>query len=415
MYDLRAAALEAIDDGELDAAARHLREALDHDPDDAETRAMLALVLLDLGALDEAHVHAERVAASVPESPFAHWTLGSVLLARRRARPARAAAEEALRLAPDSADAHALLARVHALDGRWTEALRLAEAGLGLDAEHVPSAGVRALALRQLGRADEAGAAFDEVAAADPLSAFSNAGKGWSLLHRGDRAEAEEHFREALRLEPGSEWAREGLLATVKARNPLYRGMLRYFLWIETRSSRERTMFVVGGLLAYHVLRRVARAEPALGPLIWPLLALYVLFLFSSWLAEPLSNLVLRFDRDGRRLLSPDERLASATIGAVLLAALGAGAAAAVTGSDGAVLLALGGAFLLLPIAGAFQCEPGWPRVVMGAYAASIAVLLVVAVVAPDPLRGALVVVALLACGLGTWLARWLAGVLPGR
>ncbi|MDB5311521.1 MAG: tetratricopeptide repeat protein [Gemmataceae bacterium] len=46
---------------------------------------------------------------------------------------------------------------------------------------------------------------------------------GWALLHARQPAEALTHFREALRLDPTNEWARDGLIEALKARYWVYR------------------------------------------------------------------------------------------------------------------------------------------------------------------------------------------------
>ena len=71
------------------------------------------------------------------------------------------------------------------------------------------------------------------VGARDPDDAFSHANQGWTLLEQGNRKKAMEHFRESLRLDPTNGWAQAGLVEAIKAGNPVYAVMLKYFLWIQ--------------------------------------------------------------------------------------------------------------------------------------------------------------------------------------
>src|SRR4030095_8604876 len=104
-------------------------------------------------------------------------------------------------------------------------------------------------------------------------------------------------FREALRLDPQLDPAREGLVRALKARNPLYGALLRYFLWMSRVPARTRWAVLVGALLIARVLG--------------PLFVLSLLFMWLPGTAEPMSNLVLRLSRYGRLALSRTETVAS--------------------------------------------------------------------------------------------------------
>ncbi len=229
------------------------------------------------------------------------------------------------------------------------------------------------------------------------------------------RCDALEQFREALRLDPTNEWARDGMLATLKARNPVYRVFLRYYIWIGTRTRRQQLLYAVAGIILFGNVRRLARAEPALAPVLWPLMALYLLFLLGTWIADPLFDLLLRFDEVGRRTLTAERRRASAWVGACLLATIVAGIVALATESSQARILAICLAFLLIPLAGTFRCEPGWPRTLMGGYTAALAAFAVAAALLPDPAGGIVFLIMLLCAALGSWLARWLETAVPSR
>ncbi len=78
-------------------------------------------------------------------------------------------------------------------------------------------------------------------------------------------------------------------------------------------------------------------------------------------------------------------------------------------------LAAFGLAFIALPLAGVFQCEPGWPRVTMAAYTATLVIMLAASTLAGDRTGGSLFGLTIVGAVLGTWLARWLSSVTPGR
>ncbi|HEX7240551.1 MAG TPA: tetratricopeptide repeat protein, partial [Longimicrobiaceae bacterium] len=414
MFEDELTIVDLLEQRRFGQAQYELRRLLREDPDDAPTWSLLALCLAELEQFDEAVRHARYAVELEPDLPYCRWALGFVLADRRRFKEALAEAEAAVAGDPEDPDHLALLARCHAGLGRWQKTLEASETGLSIDPDHPGCSNLRALALQQRGRGAEADQAFVDAASLDPDNAFARAGRGWATLQQGFKpAEALPHFYHALQLDPTSEWARTGLLAALKARNPVYRLMLRYFLWMDSLSPRTRMFVILGGIFLYGRLRRLADAEPGLAPFIYPLLALYVLFVLLSWTADPLFDFLLRFDPVGRSLVTRERRTASNWVVATLGLALVSFAVHVATGSGTAFQLALVAAFLTIPVAGTFQCERGWPRTTMAAYTAVLAVVGLLAVLLPSLAGGVLLLVTIVGAALGSWIARWLASVQP--
>lgn len=304
-------------------AEREAGQALAQNPQDPYAHALVALARLDQDRADEALEPAETAIGLAPDIPFLHRVRARVLHLLDREKEALAAVDEAIRLDPSEEDSFALRASIHLAQRDWQAALADAETGLALNPEDVACANMRALALVRLGRKDEASQTVDFALQRAPENAFSHANQGWTCLHRNDPQQAQIHFREALRLEPDLEFAREGMLEALKARNPIYRGMLAYYLWIGRQSGRMQWAFFIGTFFAARLLRGTAASSPALGRVLWPVLILFYAFIYLSWTAHPLFNLLLRFDSFGRYVLSRDERHASNWFAASLALLLG--------------------------------------------------------------------------------------------
>ncbi len=300
-------------------AEREARLALGQDPGDPNALTLLARALTDQGRAREALEPARAAVAAAPDSPYAHHIHAHVLHRIDRPREALAASETALRLEPHDDDLLAQRAAIRLSLRDWPAALADSEAALRINAANTYAQNLRATALRQLGRAAEADAVGARTLEQAPEDAFSHSTQGWTLLQRGEIARAQEHFREALRIEPDFEPARSGMLEALKARNPLYRGMLAYFLWMGRQSSRIQWAFVIGTLFGQRIARRVADENPALAPVIWPLLILFYAFIYLCWTAGVMFNLLLRLDRFGRLVLSHSERVATNWFGGSLL------------------------------------------------------------------------------------------------
>jgi tetratricopeptide (TPR) repeat protein len=374
--------------GRYDMAAGEYRLALAVDADNGLLHALLGLCLVETEQYTQATEEAQQAIRLEPDLDFGHFVLARALAGRNRLGEAEVGAREAIRLDPDDANNYALLAGIQFEQRRWQAALDAADEGLRLDPEHIGCVNLRAMALVKLGRSRDAEAVLADTLARDPENAISHANQGWTLLHRGQTGQALEHFSEALRLEPGNESARAGIVEAMKARNPIYGLLLRYFLWMARLSGGAQWAIVLGLLFGQRLLQDLARQNPALKPWVMPILVLYVVFAVMTWIASPLFNLVLRLDRFGRHALTREEVVASNWIGALLVPALVSLVAWLVTDSAAWLLAMIYFGLLMLPVSVLFAMPAGWPRQVLAIYTGALATTVPAAVVslrlAPD-------------------------------
>jgi tetratricopeptide (TPR) repeat protein len=302
-----------------DLAEKELRQAIGADPNEGLAYSYLALCLAERKAWQEATDCAQRGVGLDPARPFAYYALGTVYADRNMFKEARDAANEALNQNPQSPRYWALRARIDLAENKPKDALAAAEKGLESDPEHEACINLRAMALTKLGRRGEAAQAIDTNLARNPLNAASHANMGWTLLHEGKPRPAMDHFREALRLNPGMEWARQGILESMKARNPIYRLFLAFFLFMARLSGRARWGILLGGYGAYQLLIYVRGQRPDLAPFLTPLIVAYFMFAIGTIVSVPLFNLFLLFSRFGRYTLDTHQRWAALVFGVSLL------------------------------------------------------------------------------------------------
>ncbi|MEL6923275.1 MAG: hypothetical protein AAFO94_04440, partial [Bacteroidota bacterium] len=208
-----------------------------------------------------------------------------------------------------------LRGNVNFYEDDWQAALDDAETGLSFNAENVDLINLRAQALVQLKRKDEADATLDYALNRAPENAWSHANKGWVAIERDQYETAVTHFKESLRLDPTNAYAKEGLKQAIKAKNFLYRWVLKYFLWMNKLSSKMQWYFIIGLFVLYNIVLRVAENFPNLASYLAPLIIAYILFAFSSWIARPVSNLFLRLHPLAKHVLDDDEKLGSTIVG----------------------------------------------------------------------------------------------------
>lgn len=345
-----------------DLAVSELHQALVDDPDSVQAHTLMALCQAMSKRYDVALASARMAVGLAPDFAYAHYALSWVYDRLDRMQDAEQTINEALRLDPVNADFYGHAAALRLQKKAWQAALDMAEQGLVLDPEHTQCTNTRSIALTHLGREEEAGSTLAAALARDPDNAITHANQGWRLLQQGHRDQAMQHFQEALRLDPGMDWAKEGIVETLKARNPVYRLLLRYFFWMGKLSNRAQWGVILGAYLMFRILREVARTTPALEPFVLPVLVCYGLFALFTWIADALFNLLLRLNRYGRLALSDEQRSVSNWIGAALGLCLIPAALWGITREPVWVWAALGSLMMVIPLAGVFKARSGKAR-----------------------------------------------------
>jgi tetratricopeptide (TPR) repeat protein len=391
--------------GRYPEAEQPLKNALSEDPESTTAMSMLAMCLSENKKINEALDLAQQAVGREPDEYYCHFALGHVLLDMKRYKDASIPAREAIRLEPDETGNYSLLASIHLFQSRWNDVLDVTELGLRIDAEDENLNNLRAQALVKLGRQEEAGLTLDANLQRRPDNAATHANKGWALLHEGNPEQAMEHFREALRLDPDMEYARQGIIQALRARHFIYRPLLSYFLWMSTMSSGAQWGIIIGAVVLVRILRLVGEKIPELEPLILPILILYGVFVFLSWTAQPLFNLLLRLHPLGKLALTDEERRVSSVIGLILLTGIFCLGTGVVIDVISLVIFGLVGISSIIMIAGTFNCNPGKGRNVLLGYTIIAIGIGLAACVIPLSKGSGLLLIYLLSIFLFGWIA----------
>ena len=398
-----------LDQGRHDLAEKELREHLSAAPDDAIGHALLSLALVELQRFPEAEAEAKAAIALDPGESFTHYARSRVMLARRAYKDAVTAAQETVRLDPDEPRGYQVLAGAYLGLRQWQQALAVTDAGLAIAPEHETLLTIRGHVLRQLGRGTESEHAFEGALRRDPSNSFAHASRGLGLLHEGRMTEALEAYREALRLDPTNEMARSGLVEALKARNPLYAWLLRAMLLLGRLSGRASFVLYIGFFLIQRTGRELVRRDPSLLPIFVPLVGVYLLFVWLTFAAGPLFNLILRLDPLGRHALSEEQRLESSIVGPLVAVGAPAAILAIVTGAPLPATIAITALGLVVPISSTFTCDAGWPRTVMALVTILVGLLGALGIAFALTGRTELAFVFGIACYVAVALSTWIA------
>ena len=283
-------------------AEEEFRKDILDDPDSSESHSMLGLTLAAAKKTDEALKEVRKAIEIAPESDYAHYAHAIVLFNKEQYKLARDEIKEALRLSPEDCDYFSLLSEIEVVEANFKDALAAAEAGLKIDSEDVGCINARSRALVCLGRTEEAGESLEFALAKDPENWLTHANLGWTLMRAGKSKEAFEAYRESLRLNPHSKYAREGVVEAMKARNPLYAFFLNLMYMFSTVGLPVRLAFVLF-LVFFHAG------------------GLLLLLMFAFWASNLMFNAVLSLDPFGKHALSPAELRSSRTFAIWVLAA----------------------------------------------------------------------------------------------
>jgi tetratricopeptide (TPR) repeat protein len=403
-YDPVDEVLDLLSDGQHGEALARLDVLLREEPWQAALFALRGLICAESGLLDEAEEAVRRARAIDSDHPFVQYAAAAVALQQGSVLDAIHAAQAAQQLAPRHSPAALLEARARAQLGQWDRVATIAATVAEWEPENEEAAllGAIAAAVARDGTLDPA--IWERLGERFPLNPLARAGSGWTRLNAGQIRAARVEFEQALAMDPSLSWAKEGLATALKARNPVYAQLLRFFLWFGRLQPRTRTAIAIGGFFAYNALRRTATHQPELRPLIVPVLVLYLAFVVLSWLADPLMNLVLMTRAEGRRLLERDQQRTAVLVGSCL--GLGAVLGVVGWGSDQPRValagLGVGLASFALSAAGTREGRRRTQFYSMAALAVGASLL---SALAPESAAGVLFLVAVLCSAGVTWMS----------
>lgn len=360
--------LERYEEAEVE-----LKKALADNPHNPFTMAFISVCYLETDRRKEALEFAKRAVGIDANNPFLFYSLARCYFYNKDIDNANTAIDQGLQLDPNDAHFYLLRAQILYYQEEWELALKQVENGLAVDAEDVNLINLRAQCLVNLNRQTEAAQTLDYALQKAPENTFSHSNKGWIAIEQDEYEKAISFFKEALRLDPTNDYAKTGLKEAIKAKNFLYRYILKYFLWMNKMQQKGRWAFVIGLFVLYQVLIVIANNSPTWASILSPFIILYIILAFSSWIAMPISNLFLRFHPMGKYALEEDEILGSNVVGGLAGSALLSLVIFYLSGhsfyiAEGTFFVSDGGEFLfnlvlvcsllLIPIGGLFLSRP---------------------------------------------------------
>jgi tetratricopeptide (TPR) repeat protein len=360
-------------------AERELRELLAENPNHGQAHSFLGRCLAAQKHWPEALVEGEKGVGLAPNLPYAHYMLGMTYTDCGRLEQAEGALREAMRLDPRNVEQLAWLSWIQSLRGDRRAALATAEQGLAINPEHVTCLDRKGLFLRFLGQPTESEEAIRMALRLAPENFFTHTNLGWTLLRkvqarsrldpalqsftlswRPELREALSHFREAIRLRPAMNWAKEGV---------------EQILLMRSKAICRSITAALAAIIVAFLFRSLgeARFSADNNAFFFNLFLAFMGIMAASWSSGPI-YLLMRCGRLGAAVL-PGAKHRAANVAAVCLAAA---VIAAAVGLLIPLSAALGWLFaplvIIRPVTFACETPPGRLRKVAAAYAALLAV-----------------------------------------
>lgn len=355
------------------------------DPDFGAAYALLALCLAneEPPKLDEALELAHLGVALDPENAFSHYVISFVFFKQKEYLDADRAICKAIQLDQEDPDYHAFRGSMFLARNRREEAKQMFLDTLAIDPEHHQALTLLSQIEAQLGNTEEAKRLAHQAVQNEPEDADAHVARGYSLIYANRPKDAFEAFREALRLEPNSELARHGLLHALQMHHFFYRGMFNFFAFMNRLSASMQWGLIIGLLIGYNILMKLMRQHPEWTPVIMPLIVLYLLFAFMSWVSEPITFFFLLFNRWGRLAMNWRQKLSGIVFATFL--PLGILGVLFPMSSDIVFLTAITMLLTMIPLTTTLRTGEPKSRRIFGFYTLGMAGLVLAAYLANNP------------------------------
>lgn len=317
-----------LEQGRISDAVKELKNALQQEPDNAYAFALYARCHYANGEYNLGLEKIQQAISLEPDEAYYFYLRGFAYYHLNQLAMATTELNKAISLYPYHAEYFGLYAFVLLDDRKYELALEKANEGLELDPENITSLNARARALNKLKRTDEAVETMQDALSNAPESDFTHVTIGFNHLERGRHKEAQQHFREALRLSPNLHAAKQGLKEALKANFPPYRFLLKLGFWLAEKGQGFRIGFSIGLYLLFRFVTSMAASTPGIRWILVPVIILYLLYVSFSWIGSSVANFMLLFHKDGKYILNKWETYTAIAIVVLLLSGIALGSTA---------------------------------------------------------------------------------------
>jgi tetratricopeptide (TPR) repeat protein len=303
-----------LEQGRVNDAIRELKNVLQQEPENDQALSIYARCYYKKKEFDKGIETILEAIRIYPQNSYYFYLLGFGHYRKNRHREALEFLDKAISMHPYAPEYYGMIAHVYIAEKEFQKALSKANEGLALDSENINCLNARSIAQNKLKLTDEAIETMQNALAKDPENEITHATIGWNFLEKGRHQDSANHFREALRINPESESARAGLKEALKSKIPPYRWILQYSFWINNKGKKTKRILPITIFIIVRVLASVLASNNTTILLGGIIIGLYLLFVLTTWIINPLANFFLLFNKDGKYALSLSEKWSAITV-----------------------------------------------------------------------------------------------------
>jgi tetratricopeptide (TPR) repeat protein len=293
---------KVYDLGRYEEAKQLALEGLKQNAEDVYCHFILALCAARNGRKKTAGEHLAAASRLTGGTPDFHYYSAQCELMGGSRDTAETQIKKALNLAPECASYHSYYAVILKAKHKPAMALQEIEIALSLGPNSEFAVRTKAELLLILGRRSEAEALSRTVLSQTPDASLTHSTAGRVALGQGRVDDAFKNFREALRINPNSVIAQEGVKDALRSRSRIYRWYYAFNLWLASKPVGILGVGFYVCFAAVHVLSQVELSKPVIVLMVLLTAVVTVVVLFSLF-AKQIGEIMLLFHPLGRLLL----------------------------------------------------------------------------------------------------------------
>jgi tetratricopeptide (TPR) repeat protein len=273
-----------------DMASATLREGLVHHPESAYMHGLLAITLLNQGLIEECRESIAEALRCDPEDLNSHYGLSRLAIQEGRHADGEKHLLEGLRIHPENVPFLIEYARLMSLTKQKVKADKLLAKALTIDPNNEIALSMRSRVKAERAHFISADRHRTKSLEVNPDSATVHIQAGAGSLQSGRPFRARRHFREALQIDPNIQGLEEAYQQADRCCRWTYLPLYYWGLLIQRVPGRQFTVYL--GFLV------VAFMLPSLGVpggVTMPVIYGYLGFCVYTWIANPLTNLWLKW------------------------------------------------------------------------------------------------------------------------
>lgn len=311
-----------LEQGRNKDAILQLQQALQQDPQNDFALSLMGRCLYNQKKYDEGMSFINQAISIRADEDYYFYLLAFGHYYKDQNLVAQRMLNKAIALNPYAADYFGLSALICIEEVELKTALKKANEGLEIDPENITCLNARATALNKLKQTDAAIETMRTALEQNPENEFTHTTVGWNFLEKGKHREAAHHFREALRIHPNLESAQSGLKQALKSRIPPYRWLLQYSFWISNKGKNLQWILPLALFVLVRIVIAVLGEDSNFSMGVVGVMAVYLLFVVTSWVINPIANFTLLFNKDGKYALTNSEKWSAITSVSALILGL---------------------------------------------------------------------------------------------